>query len=28
MAVAVNRGDASEVLDVRVGDAVEVEPSP
>jgi S-adenosylmethionine hydrolase len=28
MAVAVNRGDASEVLDVRVGDEVELEPSP
>jgi S-adenosylmethionine hydrolase len=28
MAVAVNRGDASEVLDVRVGDQVELEPSP
>lgn len=28
MAIAVNRGDASEVLDVRVGDEVELEPSP
>jgi S-adenosylmethionine hydrolase len=28
MAVAVNRGDASEVLDVRVGDVVELEPAP
>jgi S-adenosylmethionine hydrolase len=28
MAIAVNRGDASEVLDVRVGDQVELEPSP
>jgi S-adenosylmethionine hydrolase len=28
MAVAVNRGDASEVLDVRVGDEVELEPAP
>lgn len=28
MALAVNRGDASEVLDVRVGDVVELEPAP
>ena len=28
MAIAVNRGDASEVLDVRVGDVVELEPAP
>lgn len=28
MAVAVNRGDASEVLDVRIGDVVELEPAP
>ncbi|MBA2523219.1 MAG: SAM-dependent chlorinase/fluorinase [Solirubrobacterales bacterium] len=28
MAIAVNRGDASEVLDVRIGDVVELEPSP
>lgn len=28
MAIAVNRGDASEVLDVRVGDELELEPSP
>lgn len=28
MAVAVNRGDASEVLDIRVGDVVELEPAP
>lgn len=28
MALAVNRGDASEVLDVRVGDTVELEPAP
>jgi S-adenosylmethionine hydrolase len=28
MAVAVNRGDASEVLDVRVGDVIELEPAP
>jgi hypothetical protein len=28
MAIAVNRGDASEVLDLRVGDVVELEPAP
>jgi S-adenosylmethionine hydrolase len=28
MAIAVNRGDASEVLDLRVGDMVELEPAP
>ena len=28
MALAVNRGDASEVLDIRVGDVVELEPAP
>lgn len=28
LALAVNRGDASEVLDVRVGDVVELEPAP
>jgi len=28
MALAVNRGDASEVLDVRIGDVVELEPAP
>lgn len=28
MAIAVNRGDASEVLDIRVGDVVELEPAP
>jgi len=28
MAVAVNRGDASEVLDVRIGDVIELEPAP
>ncbi len=28
MAIAINRGDASEVLDVRVGDVVELEPAP
>lgn len=28
LAIAVNRGDASEVLDVRVGDVVELEPAP
>lgn len=28
MAIAVNRGDASEVLDLRVGDTVELEPAP
>ncbi len=28
IALAVNRGDASEILDVRVGDVVELEPAP
>ena len=28
MAIAVNRGDASEVLDLRIGDEVELEPAP
>ena len=28
MAVAINRGDASELLQVRSGDVVELEPAP
>jgi hypothetical protein len=28
MSVAVNRGSASEVLDIRAGDVLELEPAP